>query len=193
MKKIITKDGKLFGIINVIDLLVLLFVIAAVAVVGYFLKNGGFSNQADASALGVKGNVEIVFYTEEVSNFVIENVNEENSYVYDDSCRQLLGKVVNVQTGPSLIYGVDAQGQQVAGSKPDYSSAYISSVIDDADRTRFGFSYKKANYGAGHSMVIRVDDAKIYLRIYDIHAAQRRQRRPIDTSNNRKYQEMLKA
>ena len=76
MKKIITKDGKLFGIINVIDLLVLLFVIAAVAVVGYFLKNGGFSNQADASALGVKGNVEIVFYTEEVSNFVIENVND---------------------------------------------------------------------------------------------------------------------
>ena len=190
MKRIITKDGKLFGIINVIDLLVLLFVIAAVAVVGYFLKNRNVTARTDVSFGGAHGNVEVVFYTEEVSNFVMKNVKQNDSYVCDDSCNNLLGRVVDVQTGPSLIYDVNAQGQQVASSKPDYCSAYISSVIPDALRTRFGFYYKKGNYGVGHSMVIRVDDAKIYLRIYDIHAAQRRQRRPIDTSSNRKYQEM---
>ena len=39
MRKPVTKEGKLFGIINIIDLLVLLFVLAAAAVAVMFIKN----------------------------------------------------------------------------------------------------------------------------------------------------------
>lgn len=191
------KEGKLFGIINVIDLLVLIAIIGVVAVAGYFVMKPPADEDEkdkDGSFKGADGCVEVVFYTEEVSDFVIDKVNADGgSYVFDDACQHLLGEVMDVDVGESLVYTVNSDGETVTGVKEGYSSAYITSVLSEATRTRFGFTYKLANYGVGHSMVIRVDDAKIYLRVFDIHAAQRRHRRPIDTSSNGKYMEMFEA
>ena len=188
MRKPVTKEGKLFGIINIIDLLVLLFVLAAAAVAVMFIKNPpAASGEKDETFVGEKGYVEVVFYTEEVSDFVIDKVSTDNAYVYDDACRHVMGKVTDVDVGDSIIYGLNAEGEYVASSKDDYRSAYITSFLDEGARTRFGLAYNKANYGVGHSMTIRVDDAKIYLRVFDIHAKQMRQRRDIDTSSNAKY------
>ncbi|MBP3580303.1 MAG: DUF4330 family protein [Clostridia bacterium] len=193
MGKLITKDGKLFGIINIIDLLVVLFVVAAVAVVSIFVTGAKGGKEDDEALVGADGSIEVVFYVEEVSDFVIQQVNKEDAYIYDDACQHMLGKVTDVDVGESLLYGLNSQGEYVMGNKEEYSSAYISAVIPEATRTRFGFNYNLANYGVGHTLVIRADDAKIYLRVYDVRAAQRRQRRPIDTSNNRKYMEMFEA
>ena len=183
------KEGKLFGIINVIDLLVLIAIIGVVAVAGYFVMapsaDEDEKKDKDGSFKGADGCVEVVFYTEEVSDFVIDKVDADGgSYVFE---------VMDVDVGESLVYTVNSDGETVTGVKEGYSSAYITSVISEATRTRFGFTYRLANYGVGHSMVIRVDDAKIYLRVFDIRAAQRRHRRPIDTSSNGKYMEMFEA
>ncbi len=196
MKKLVTKEGKLFGIINIIDLLVLLFIIAAAAVAGMFFTGKlGAETQGSKSEILSKGSVgaiDVVFYTEEVSDFVIDKVNLVDSYAFDDACQHLLGKVTDVDEGESIIYGTNAQGATIASPKEGYSSAYITAAVPAAIRTRFGFSLNKANYGIGHTFVVRVDDAKIYMRIYDIHASNKRMRRPV-TQSNEKYMEMFEA
>ena len=115
MRKPVTKEGKLFGIINIIDLLVLLFVLAAAAVAVMFIKNPpAASGEKDETFVGEKGYVEVVFYTEEVSDFVIDKVSTDNAYVYDDACRHVMGKVTDVDVGESVVYGLNAEGEYVA-------------------------------------------------------------------------------
>ena len=109
------KEGKLFGIINVIDLLVLIAIIGVVAVAGYFVTmpsaDEDEKKDKDGSFKGADGCVEVVFYTEEVSDFVIDKVNADGgSYVFDDACQHLLGEVMDVDVGESLVYTVNSDG-----------------------------------------------------------------------------------
>lgn len=196
MKKLVTKEGKLFGVINIIDLLVVLFIVAAVVVVKMFVSGGigGDDSKLDYEGpfTGADGAIDVVFYAEEVSDFVLEQVDDIDTYVYDDACQHVLGKVTSVDVGESVVYGLTADGEYVKGAKEDYSSVYISATVPSATKTRFGFTYNVANYGVGHSFVIRVDDAKIYVRVQDIRATQRRMRRPV-TESNEKYMEMFEV
>lgn len=190
MKKIITKEGKLFGIINLIDLLVLLFVVAAAAVAYMFLSGRIATNSKLDDFKGPVTDVDVVYYTEEISDFVADQV-KLGAVVYDDANLHSLGNVTDIDIGEALIYGPKSDGSLAVVSKEGYSSAYITGRAN-VTRTRLGFTHKLANYGVGHSMTIRAGDAKIYLRIYDIHATQRRLRRPLTTTSDAKFLEMCK-
>lgn len=187
MKKIVTNEGKLFGLINVIDLLVIVLVVCAAAVAVMFVRGG--DKTADSAFSGVDGSVDMVFYAEEVSDFVIDKVKANGEPVYDEANLQTIGYVTGVETGEARLYGLNSEGIYQTGDKDFYSSAYIRSTMPVGTRTRLGVTYRKANYGVGHSLTIRAGDAKIYLRIYDIKSTARRLRRDIDMSDNGKFLE----
>ncbi len=190
MKKLVSKEGKLFGLINVIDLLVLLFILAAAAVAFMFATGRISVSEKKGDLKGPVTDVDVVYYTEELSDFVARQI-RYGALVYDDSYMNPLGKVTDFRFGKSLIYGPKDDGSLAVVEKDGYCSAFITGQAT-GKRTRLGFTYDKANYGVGHSMVIRAGDAKIYLRIYDIHATQRRLRRPLTAVSDEKYQEMCK-
>ena len=157
----IDKNGKVFGKINIIDLLVLIALVAAIAVFGFAKLGGGkasLSNDADE--------VEIVFYVEQVSDFVVNKINIGDK-VCDADKNIYFGVVSNVEKGPAVLYNQTADGQLVVTDKQDYSSAYIT-VTAKGKMNDYGAKFESTQYTVGHSLTIRAGNAKIYLRVYDI-------------------------
>ena len=157
----IDKNGKVFGKINIIDLIVLIALIAAIAVFGYSRISGGSERTSKDS-----DEVEIVFYAEQVSDFVIEDL-KNGDMVCDADKNIFFGTVTNVEQGPAVSYNQTADGQIVVTDKPDYSSVYITAT-GKAKMDEYGAKFEGTQYTKGHSLTIRAGNAKIYLRVYDI-------------------------
>jgi len=154
----IDEKGRLFGKINIIDLIVLLVIIAAVAIVGFSFAKG--SDTAAESTLVVK------YYIEEANNFVAEKVQVGNT-LYDDNEDIELGKVIDVEIGEPVSWAGTADGQYVQVSREGFSSMIITGEVAGT-KTDIGAEIEGVKYGVGHTMVLRAGDAKLYLRVYDI-------------------------
>ncbi len=153
----IDKKGKLFGKINIIDLLILVILVAAIAVLGVkFLGKGGKDVQT----------LEMKFHIEEVDTWVTENV-QVGDALYDGTYEQNLGVVTNVETGQSKTWGQNADGQYVLSSRDGYNSMTITGEVQGT-KTAVGAEVNGQLYGVGHSMVLYAGDAKLYLRVQDI-------------------------
>ncbi len=178
--KIINEKGKLFGIINVIDLLVLLLV-CVLAFAGFvFVRNGGFASLSkadDKNAIfdGPESTIIIKYYQEEVSDFVIDKL-KVGTPAYDDYSEWEVGKVVDFEVGPAHSYTVNAQGENVVTEKEGYSSLIVTTEVT-GKKTPMGATVDKYHYTVGHTLVLRAGEAKLYPRIYDIQLKERRIRR----------------
>ena len=151
------KNGKLFGKINIIDLLVILVVLVAVAAVALFVlkpKDGG-------DTLIMK------FRIEEVDEFVAEKVHNGDA-LYDDTYSLDLGFICeNPEISDSITYGGVTDGVYTVGTKEGYCSMVITGECKGT-KTSLGAEIGGKKYGVGHTFVLRAGDAKLYLRVYDI-------------------------
>lgn len=183
--KIINEKGKLFGIINVIDLIVLVVILAVIAAGVKFFKNGGFSLMGADSNDGFSGpetTLQMKFFSEEVNDFVVDNL-YMGAELYDDTDLQSLGYITNIETAPSVTYGGNSDGDYILTSREGFKSVVITGEIN-GQRTPLGATINGKHYSSGHSFVLRAGDAKIYLRVYDVEAKPRRLRRPIPDQTN---------
>lgn len=154
---IIDKNGKVFGKINIIDLLVLIVLVAAIFVVGSrFLLPKQKSTQT----------IQMQFYLEEVDEWVADKISEGNS-LYDGNYEIDLGKVTKVEREPSIAWGLNKDGVYVQSSKDGYCSLTITGEVE-GQKTEIGAKVNGKLYGVGHSMVLYAGDAKLYLRVHDI-------------------------
>ena len=116
----IDKNGKLFGKISIIDIIIIL----AVLIFGIFLasKIGLFSN--NTTIVSSEPNLRITFYQEEVNSFTANNIS-----IGDPTTETLqnknLGKVVDIEVGDSISWGFDKDGNQVKSTKEGWSLVYI--------------------------------------------------------------------
>lgn len=151
------KDGKLFGKINVIDFIVILVVLLAVAAAAVFVlmpKDGG-------DTLVMK------FRIEEVDEFVAGKV-KVGDPLYDDTYSLDLGEVTDVEIADSISYSTaDDDNVWTISSKEGYKSMIITGECKGT-KTKLGAEIGGKKYGVGHSFVLRAGDAKLYLRVYDI-------------------------
>ena len=178
--KIVNEKGKLFGIINIIDLIVLAVIAALIFAGVKFMRNGGFAffnSDENAGFMGPKTTLQMKFYSEEVSTFVADQL-EEGAYLYDESSLEVLGRLTAVERKPSETYVTTADGNVVKTSKEDYESVMITGEVD-GQRTPLGATVGKTHYASGHTFILRAGDAKIYLRVYSVEAKPRRLRRPL--------------
>ena len=155
----IDKNGKIFGKINIIDLIVILIIIAAVAAGGLFVVRNR-RKSANQEKLIMK------FYAEEVSDFVTDKL-KEGSALYDDDNSIGLGKIIKFEINDSVTYGGVSEGQYTMVTKEGYKSVVITGELM-GEKNELGAIVGGHQYGVGHSMVLRAGDAKIYLRVYDI-------------------------
>lgn len=161
----IDKKGKLFGKINIIDFLILLVLVVAIAVVGIKVMKKDV-------IMGDSQTLEMQFYIEEVDGWVAENVKVGDT-LHDGTYDQNLGKVTDVEIGEAKTWGLNAEGQYVLSTRKDANGEdlFVSMIITGevkGTKTEVGAEVDGKRYGVGHSMVLYAGDAKLYLRIKDI-------------------------
>ena len=162
---IIDKKGKLFGKINIIDLLLVLVIVAAVGIFGYKYISG--NNGAVGGGSGVNGKAKVTFYTEEVSDFVVDGTIEIGAPVIDVNTSTVMGTIVDFKIEESHSYASDAEGKFVLSEKPEHSAVTVVIESDGAQMVN-GIKIGSNKYYIGHSMTITAGRAKMYLRISDI-------------------------
>lgn len=147
---------------NAVDLAVVLVLVAVVAFAAYRFF-GGSSGKA---ATGQGEPYRITFLCSETPENVAEMISLGDT-VTDDSCYMDLGKVVDFKLDEARVYATTSDGKTVLSSKPDYKSVYVTveaeGVADDNCVYVTGWAL-----GCGHTMVIRVGYAKLYVWVYDM-------------------------
>ena len=159
----IDKTGKIGGKVSIIDLLILIILLAALAFVGYrFLTK-------DRSGVVNTQPYTMSMTGAEVSNYVVENL-ELGTRVFDDTENNVLGYVTDIQTGQGYHYGIADDGQTVA-MFPDDSSSVVVTCRGEGTMDGNGVLIGGTRYAVGHTFVVYVGDCKLYLRISALEPA----------------------
>lgn len=144
---------------NLVDAIVLLVVIAAVAFVGYKFIGGNLSGSGSST-------YEVKFLCEEVPDFAA-NVIKVGDKILDEQKETNLGVVTDVKLSDARTYATTAEGGVTVNPKPYYNCVEITAEVE-ADDYDFGMIVSSSKYGVGHSITIRVGKAKIFGRISGI-------------------------
>ncbi len=144
---------------NIVDAIVLLVIIAAVAFVGFKVIGGGVG-------AGGSSTYEVKFLCEEVPDFAA-NVIEIGDKVLDEQKETNLGIVKDVKISDARTYATTAEGGVTVNPKPYYNCVEITAEVKAEDYD-FGMIVGSSKYGVGHSITIRVGKAKIFGRVSGI-------------------------
>lgn len=155
----IDEKGRLFGKINLIDLLVIIVLIAVVAIV--IVK---FVLPSDDG--GTAQEVTLVLFSDETPEYVVSQL-EAGSTVYDSAAGVDIGTLVSWETGDSNSVATNSYGDIVTFARDGFHSVTLtvkcSGVIGP-----HGVTVGGVLYGIGHSMTVYAGDCKIFLRVNDI-------------------------
>lgn len=157
------RQGKLFGKINIIDLLLILVVLLAVA---FFAAK----NLDDGTAVSTGEGVRMEFYAEEVPDYAANAV-KVGDILTDDTGNIHLGVVTAVEVEDAVAYSTNSQGEVVASPKQGYASIRITG--EGSGRLYdHGVIVSGSKYGIGHSFTLRAGLGKFWLRVSGIEAIQ---------------------
>ena len=141
---------------NIVDIIVILVIIAAVVFVGSKFISNDVGSTTSAQ-------YKISFCCDEVPSFAAETI-EEGDFVTDDDKNSALGVVEKVTLSPSRTYASTADGKWNLAPKEGYNCVQVTAVVD-AQEFQHGIIVNAAKFGVGHSLTIRVGKAKIYGRV----------------------------
>lgn len=161
----IDKNGKLFGKINIIDLLIIL-VIAAAAV---FFVTKAFT-PAQETAKTSSSTVRVQFFSS-TSKLGAADAIEIGAPAFEDTTNVSFGKVVSVEQSPAYTYMVDDDGNQV---KTDvaYMEEVIVTVELEGDLTEKGLYVGGRLYGVGATFTMHFGKAAIYSSVCGVSAVE---------------------
>lgn len=166
---IIDSKGKIFGKINIVDIIILALVLISVVFVGYKLSKSIFSNPFNKP-----DNLIIKIYSEEAPEFAVKAV-KQNDIVIDFDTNSTFGHVTKIDIGPSVSYAADDKGQIVKSSKPDYASVIFTlegvGLFKDGV-TESGVKIDNVSYYIGRTITYKVGHSIMQGRIYDIQKSE---------------------
>ena len=159
---IIDKDGKLFGKIKVVDIIVVALIIVAA---GFFASRYlGRGAQGGALMGPAADRLEITFFAEEVHSFVIDAIS------IGDPTREYaqfanFGTVTDILVGPSVTWAPDSGGALHEADKGDrfYSLTVKTTAVGTIDQV--GFSVDGISYFVGRSVTLQIGQAGVAGRI----------------------------
>jgi hypothetical protein len=160
-KMIIDNNGRLFGKVSIIDVLI----IALVFVAGFFLAIRYFSSRDNPmGAGGSLEELEIKFYSEEVNNFVADAIkNGDAAKEYAQYAN--FGTVVNVDKTDSITWVGDFDGIINPSSKDGYYSSVTVTTHARGRITEIGFELDGTNYFVGKTVIMQFGKAGFQGRI----------------------------
>ncbi|MGI5978033.1 MAG: DUF4330 family protein [Oscillospiraceae bacterium] len=158
----VDQNGKLFGKINLIDLIILLVLAALIVTVALRVVK----NREETSSIQT---VRITFYAEEVPDYVPQ------AMVKGASCSDVtensdLGTLDSFETGEPLGYVTNTKGQVEAVVRQGYNSLSFTSIAE-GEAIDHGVKINGVTYAVGHSLTVYAGKAKVYCRIKAIEPA----------------------
>jgi len=154
----IDKNGKLFGKINIIDLIFIILIVAAALFVMY--RAGLFSHE---QTLAQEDKLILTMYQEESPVFAASNVKAGDPVI--ESFKNIsFGKVVSVETGEPISWGANEEGRQVETHREGYCSLKLK-MEASGKVSSSGITIGGNQYYVGQTLVIRVGTSTFYSRI----------------------------
>ncbi len=144
---------------NLIDAIVIVVILAAVAFLGIKVFGGGLFGGEDEIYV-------VKFFCEDVPDFAAEVIYVDDK-ITDEQKDTDLGFVTEVNVGPSQTYVHTDDGQYVLAPRENYNSVEVIGYVR-ATGFENGIVADGTKYGVGHSLTLRVGKAKIYGRVSGI-------------------------
>ncbi len=158
----IDEKGRLFGKVNIVDLLIILIIIAALVFVGMkFL--GPDSTTANTQP------VIISFYYEECPDYVADQLNA-GDVIWDSGDNINIGTVRDWDRADSVTYLLDDNGDTVQTSKDGYCALTLRCDAQGVLGPH-GVTVNGTLYGVGHTLTMYAGEAKLYLKVSGIESA----------------------
>ena len=157
----IDKNGRLFGKVSVIDILIIALILAA----GVFLAARYLSSRNNPiGAGGALDELEIKFYSEEVNNFVVDAIKE------GDAAKEYVqyanfGNVVKVERADSITWVGDVDGIILPSSKDGYYSSVTVTTRARGRINAIGFELDGTTYFVGKTVILQFGKAGFQGRI----------------------------
>lgn len=158
---IFDKDGKLFGKLNLIDILIVIMAVVAVL----FVVSRSGSNIAPG-ATGTDQTYVMKFYVDVIQDFVVEHI-QVGDTVMDDGRHINLGTIVDLRVEESVEFHPDSYGVLVQSPRDGYHSLEITTELT-AQSFNNGLIINGNRYAVGQSVTIRAGDSILFLRISGI-------------------------
>ena len=158
---ILDKKGKLFGKISIVDIIIAVIIIAAIA--GLYYK---FGKSGTVTAFTKTDNIQITLYHEDVPNYIANNI-KVGDVVKDRLQNAVIGKVTDVKVGPDIVFHPSDSGQVVASSRPGYSSITVTAEGKGIYNVT-GPTFGGVEYYLGKQVEWRVGVTDYFAKISDI-------------------------
>lgn len=160
---IIDKKGKLFGLINIIDLCAIVVVVVG----GVFFGMRFMGSPAGASVIGVPTEPHyITFFAESAPGFVADFMNIGDR-VEDEQRNIFMGDILDIEVGQGFMFVPDMYGNLIDAAQPGYVSLRITTSVEATPNIN-GVIISGNLYGVGRSLTIRAGDSLVFLRISSI-------------------------
>ncbi|MCL1846037.1 MAG: DUF4330 domain-containing protein [Defluviitaleaceae bacterium] len=154
------KDSKLFGKINIIDLVLIIGLVGAAIFGGYQFRRGESIIAPTETHMFY-----VSFFAEEVEGFTAEVLRGNAGVnVFDHSRGVFLGTLESYDIQPAIIWNADHAGNTVQSDKPGFNSVTLTARIE-AVSSEHGFLVAGNRYGVGHSLAVRAGGAHIFVRV----------------------------
>lgn len=153
---ILDKDGRVFGKINIIDLLAILLLVALVAFLGtkFLLPATG------------EIKVELQFWVPEAEIWLAERITPA-APLYDTETDSHLGHVTRVETGTPNTWAITSDGKFVPASRDGFCSLTICGNTV-AVQEENGVTISGSHYAVGQAVLLCAGDAQLSARVRDI-------------------------
>ena len=160
---IIDKNGKFFGRISIIDIIIVALLIVAVCFLGIkFLSR----NNAGILSGSSQDKLEITFYSEEVNDFVVDAISIGDPTM-EMAQYASFGTVIDKIVEPSITWVPDADGVMHGAPKDRYYSLTVKmSAYGSIDKP--GFTLDGTTYFVGRTIVLYVGKAGFQGRIASV-------------------------
>lgn len=120
--KLVDEKGKLFGIINIVDLIVVLLILAIIGAIGYRLMSNKI-NANGGNILTKEEDVYVTLYSSLITPEVIDSLKEGDKLVANNAYTE--AEIVSVERRPALYVAPNSDGNAVLSEHPLWEDALI--------------------------------------------------------------------
>jgi hypothetical protein len=159
----IDEKGRIGGKVNLVDLVIVLILVAAVV----FVAVKFFGPESTAANTE---KVIISFYNDDCPTYVAEALNE-GDVVWDSSSNVTVGTVKDWTSVPATAYILDANSDPIAIPADGYCYLTLNCEAEGVIGEH-GVTIGGTLYGVGHTLTLYAGESKMYLKVSAIAPAQ---------------------
>ncbi|HOJ11745.1 MAG TPA: DUF4330 domain-containing protein [Clostridiales bacterium] len=160
---LIDEKGRLFGKVNIVDLIVVAVIVLGVLGVAYkYVKSS-------SSLFKKTEDLQIVFYNEDLPKYVADSI-KVGDKVKDSVKNTVFGEVASVETDNSVVFAPNDKGELTQTTRPGYVSMKLT-VKGKGIYTDTGVIFNNTDYYVGRSLELRAGNGVIWTRVSEIKRA----------------------